>query len=184
MMLRKAMIAKPARIALWGAFAAASLSGCAAGNSKGDEATEKTLEADMPAQPLLIEQVSSNNFADTLANVRSGIESRPLKLFAEIDHAAGAASIDLDLAPSTLLIFGNPKGGTPLMTKEPKMGIVLPLKMHVYEADGKVMISYPDMRAVAAQYGIDESAQPIPNIANLLDGLAKEAGGDAGEAVE
>jgi uncharacterized protein (DUF302 family) len=181
-MVIKDITTKTIQASLWAALAVILLTGCIAAESNDDDAAEKGVAADtadIAAAPQLIETVSSNNFADTVAKLRAGIEKRPLKLFAEIDHAAGAASIDMDLAPSTLFIFGNPKGGTPLMTKEPKMGIALPLKMHVYEADGKVMISYADMRLVAAQYGIDNSAQPIPNIADMLGGLAQEAGGSA-----
>ena len=123
----------------------------------------------------LIEKVSTHSFADTIAKVRAGIEKRPLRLFAEIDHAKGAASADLELAPSTLFIFGNPKGGTPLMKREPRMGIALPLKMHVFEENGKVIVSYPDVNALAKRYGLDPEAQPVPNIGGLLAGLAAEA---------
>ena len=123
----------------------------------------------------LIEKVSAHSFADTIAKLRAGIEKRPLRLFAEIDHAKGAASADLDLAPSTLFIFGNPKGGTPLMKREPRMGIALPLKMHVFEENGQVIVSYPDVNALARAYGLDPEAQPVPNIGGLLAGLATEA---------
>jgi len=141
----------------------------------GSKAAEADAAKDSEMTTNLIERASNQNFADTVAALRAGIESRPLKLFAEIDHAAGAASIDMELPPSTLFIFGNPKGGTPLMTQNPRMGIVLPLKMHVYETDGKVMISYPDMEKLAQAHGLDPAAQPIPNITGLLDGLAGEA---------
>ena len=123
----------------------------------------------------LVERVSKHSFSETVARLRAGIEKRPVRLFAEIDHAQGAASADLELAPSTLFLFGNPKGGTPLMAQEPRMGIALPLKMHVFEADGKVIVSYADMAALARRYGLDPNAQPVPNIAGLLDGLAAEA---------
>jgi len=122
----------------------------------------------------LIELISNNSFEETVERLRAGIEKRPLKLFAEIDHAKGAASADLALEPSTLFIFGNPKGGTPLMAQEPRMGIVLPLKMHVYQAGDKVMISYSDMATVAESYGLNAQEQPIPNIAAMLNDLAAE----------
>ena len=60
------------------------------------------------------------------------------------------------------------------MVRNPKMGIVLPLKMHVYADGGKVKISYPDMSAVAKSYGLDNTQQPIPNIVKMLDGLAHD----------
>ena len=128
---------------------------------------------------LLISKTSSSNFEDTKARLRAGIEKRPLKLFAEVDHAKGAASIDIDITPSTLFIFGNPKGGSPLMKRNPKMGIALPLKMHIYEANGEVVISYQDILAIGESYGLDKTQQPLPNIAAMLDGLAQEAAGSA-----
>ena len=124
--------------------------------------------------PQLIQITSNLSFEDTLTKLRSGISQRPLKLFAEIDHAAGAATADLSLPPSTLFIFGNPKGGTPLMQRNPQMGIVLPLKMHVYQDGETVFITYPDIEAVAAHYGLDPSTPPVPNIAAMLKALAEE----------
>ena len=125
----------------------------------------------------LISKTSASNFEDTTNQLRAAIGARPLKLFAEIDHAKGAASIDIDLAPSTLFIFGNPKGGSPLMQRNAQMGIVLPLKMHIYQAQDEVVISYPDILAVADGFGLDKTQQPLPNIAAMLDGLANEAAG-------
>lgn len=156
--------------------ACAVLAACAPSVSEPAEAAESDTAKSEASEIFLIERVSRKSFDDTVASIQAGIEKRPLKLFVEIDHAKGAASADLELAPSTVFIFGNPKGGTPLMAREPKMGIALPLKMHVYEADGKVMISYPDMAALTNAYGLDAEAQPVPNIVVLLDGLAEEAG--------
>ena len=130
---------------------------------------------DTASDAQLIERVSKHSFDETITRLRAGIEKRPVRLFAEIDHAAGAANADLELAPSTLFIFGNPTGGTPLMAQEPRMGIALPLKVHVYEKEGKVMISHADMAALARRFGLDPDAQPIPNIAAMLDGLVAEA---------
>lgn len=125
--------------------------------------------------PQLIQIKSQLSFKDTVSKLREGISNRPLKLFAEIDHAAGAASADLALPPSTLFIFGNPKGGTPLMTGNPQMGIVLPLKMHVYQDGESVFINYPDIASIAGSYGLEAKNQPVPNITAMLKGLAEES---------
>lgn len=122
----------------------------------------------------LMTQVSPHSFDDTLAKVRAAIEKRPLKLFAEIDHAKGAQSADLELTPSTLFVFGNPKGGTPLMARNPQMGIELPLKIHVYQTAEGVTVSYPNIKALAQSYGLDSTEPPVPNIANMLDDLVGE----------
>ncbi|MEM7703225.1 MAG: DUF302 domain-containing protein [Pseudomonadota bacterium] len=160
------------------AAAGAFITGCAAGTAPQDDPT--SAEASGAGAPTnessaLIERVSAHSFEDTVSKLRDGIAERPLTLFAEIDHAQGAAKAELELAPSTLFIFGNPKGGTPLMTREPRMGITLPLKVHVFEADGQVIVAHQDMTALARQYGLDPEEQPIPNIVGLLDGLTQAA---------
>jgi len=124
--------------------------------------------------PQIIQLTSRLSFDATVTKLRAGIEARPLTLFAEIDHAAGAAKAGLSQPPSTLFIFGNPKGGTPLMTRNPQMGIVLPLRMHVYQEGDTVFITYPDIQAIAQSHGLETGKQPLPNIAALLKGLADE----------
>ena len=124
--------------------------------------------------PLIKTIESPYSFTETVARVDASIGKRPLNLFAKIDHAAGAAKADLTLEPSTLFIFGNPKGGTPLMARNPQMGIVLPLKMHVYQTSDKVMVSYTDIAAEAESHGLDTEQSPIPNIVKMLEGLAGE----------
>lgn len=126
------------------------------------------------AMPQTLQIKSQLSFDDTVTKLRDGISKRPLKLFAEIDHAAGAATADLSLEPSTLFIFGNPQGGTPLMKRNPQMGIALPLKMHVYQDGEAVIISYTDIKVITESYGLDAGELPIPNIVNMLKGLAVE----------
>ena len=137
-------------------------------------ATTKNETSMTKASPPIRTVTSPHSFSDTVARLAAAIEKRPLNLFAKIDHAAGAAKAELKLAPSTLFIFGNPKGGTPLMTRNPQMGIVLPLKMHVYQDGDDVMISYTDIAAAAQSHGLDSAKLPIPNIVKMLSGLAAE----------
>ena len=74
-------------------------------------------------------------------------------VFARIDHAAGAASVGMALRPTELLIFGNPKGGTPLMQDRQTAGIDLPVKALAWEdADGKTWLSYNDADWIAARH--------------------------------
>jgi len=158
------------------AVAGTLMTGCAAGTAPQDDpTTTQASEASSPANEgsALIERVSAHSFEDTVSKLRDGIAERPLTLFAEINHAQGAAKAELELAPSTLFIFGNPKGGTPLMTREPRMGIALPLKVHVFEDDGQVIVAHQDMAALARQYGLDPEEQPIPNILQMLEGLTQ-----------
>ena len=117
---------------------------------------------------------SSYTFSETVTRLEAGLDKRPLNLFAKIDHAAGAAKAGQTLAPSTVFIFGNPKGGTPLMTRNPQMGIVLPLKMHIYQDGDAVKLSYTDIEAEVKLHGLDSAELPIPNIKKMLGGLAAE----------
>jgi len=166
------------RLVLSTLVAAALITGCAADNAHQENSASSEVSETAPADDSgnsLIERVSAHSFEDTVSKLRDGIAARPLTLFAEIDHAQGAAKAELELAPSTLFIFGNPMGGTPLMTREPRMGLALPLKVHVFEVDGKVIVAHQDMAALAHQYGLDPEEQPIPNIVGLLDELTQAA---------
>ena len=154
------------------------MTGCAADNTQRESSASSEVSEVAPANAggdLLVERTSAHSFEETVAKLREGIAARPLTLFAEIDHAQGAATADLELGPSTLFIFGNPKGGTPLMAQEPRMGIALPLKVLVFETEGQVIVAHQDIALLARQYGLDPEAQPIPNIAQMLEGLTQAA---------
>ena len=126
--------------------------------------------------PHLISVASAQSFEATLEAATAGIEARGFKTFAIIDHAAGAASIDQELRPTTLIIFGNPKGGTPLMQAEQRMGLQLPLKMLIYVNDkGATEIAYPDMAHTFHEYGISELSMPLEKISGALAAIAAEA---------
>jgi len=126
----------------------------------------------------ILQKPSPHSFSVTEDKIRDAIAARPLNLFGEVKHSVGAQKAGLELPPSTLFIFGNPKGGTPLMARNPEMGIELPLKIHVFEKDGNVFVNYTDIAAVAQAYGLDPAALPTPNIAKMLEGLV---GGVAAE---
>ncbi len=86
---------------------------------------------------------------DTMDRLEAEIKARGMTVFARIDHAAGAAQVGLPLRPTELLIFGNAKGGTPLMQSDQAVGIDLPLKALVWEdANGKTWLSYNDPNAI------------------------------------
>ena len=125
-----------------------------------------------PVAPSSSQIVSNADFATTNARLQAAIESRGLTLFNTIDHAAGAAKVDLELAPNTLYIFGNPKAGTPLMIANPDMGLHLPLKANVREQDGQVIVAVSDIRALAT-----EPAPVVNKVAETLAAIQAEAAG-------
>lgn len=140
-----------------------------------DKGAEKTMNDNTPERPhFFVTTKSSHSLEETLEKVRAAIAKRPLKLFAEIDHAAGAKGAGLAMPASVLFIFGNPKGGTPLMLKNPDMALELPLRLLVREGDGGVVVVYRDPVELAPHYGIDPKQQPVPKIAPMLSGLVAE----------
>jgi uncharacterized protein (DUF302 family) len=83
------------------------------------------------------------------------VKAKGLTVFARINHAAGAAEVALSLRPTELLIFGNAKGGTPLMQSNQTVGIDLPLKVLVWEdASGNTWLSYNDPSWIAKRHGM------------------------------
>lgn len=127
--------------------------------------------------PFMVTTQSVYDFDTTLARLTSGVDARGLKTFAVIDHAKGAASIDASLRPTTLVIFGNPKGGTPLMQAAQSIGFDLPLKALVHEdANGSVFISVSDIDALFDAHSDGPPPPPVAAISTMLSGLADEAG--------
>jgi uncharacterized protein (DUF302 family) len=104
------------------------------------------------------------------------IRTKGLEVFARIDHAAGAAEVGLNLRPTELIIFGNARGGTPLMQSAQTIGIDLPLKALVWQdAAGKTWISYNEPYWIAQRHGITD-AQPVVNkMADLLSAISRKA---------
>jgi uncharacterized protein (DUF302 family) len=101
--------------------------------------------------------------------LEADVRSKGLTIFARIDHAAGAAAVGLPLRPTELLIFGNAKGGTPLMQAGQSAAIDLPLKALVHQdAEGVVWLSYNDPSWVAERHGLGGVTAPVAAMTALL----------------
>jgi uncharacterized protein (DUF302 family) len=98
-------------------------------------------------------------------------------IFARIDHAAGAAAVGLALRPTEVLIFGNPKGGTPLMQAEQTIGLDLPLRVLAWEDEaGNASLTYTDLDWLAARYGLGPLTAPAREaLAKLLAKFTAQA---------
>jgi uncharacterized protein (DUF302 family) len=105
------------------------------------------------------------------------VNAKGLTVFARIDHAAGAAEVGLPLRPAELLIFGDAKGGTPLMQSIQTIGIDLPLKALVWrDASGTTWLSYNDPVWIAKRHGLGHEIEASLNaMAGLLNAVAKTA---------
>jgi uncharacterized protein (DUF302 family) len=115
----------------------------------------------MPADGL-ITIPSSHGPQETLAKLEAEVKAKGMTVFAHADHAAGAAAVGLSLSPTDLLIFGNAKGGTPLMQSIQTVGIDLPLKILVWQdASGKTWLSYNDPSWIAKRHGLGPEADAV-----------------------
>jgi uncharacterized protein (DUF302 family) len=123
----------------------------------------------------LIAIKSSRTAAETMTRLEDVVKQRGLTVFARIDHAAGAAKIGKTLAPTELLIFGNPQGGTPLMECAQTAGIDLPLKALVWQdSAGQVWLGYNDP-AYLAQRHAAAACPVVENLRKALSGIAEAA---------
>jgi uncharacterized protein (DUF302 family) len=107
---------------------------------------------------------------ETVAKLEGILEAKNVKLFTVVDHSGEAASAGLKMPNTKLLIFGNPKAGTPLMLASPSLALDLPLKILVAEdAAGKTWISYNSPAYLEARHGLP--ADLLPNLA-VIEALA------------
>jgi uncharacterized protein (DUF302 family) len=113
---------------------------------------------------------------ETMDRLESEVKAKGLTVFARVDHAAGAQAVGLKLRPTELLIFGNAKGGTPLMAADQRIGIDLPLKALVYQDENdKVQLTYIDPAWLVRRYGL--SVAVAPNVEALSKALGSFAAG-------
>jgi uncharacterized protein (DUF302 family) len=127
----------------------------------------------------LVSVRSHNGPEDTMNRLDAAVRMRGMMVFARIDHAAGAAAVGLPLRPTDLLIFGNARGGTPLMESVQTIGIDLPLKTLVWQdVAGNTWVSYNDPAWTARRHGIGADATTTAMSA-MLDAIAKEAAAPA-----
>ena len=113
---------------------------------------------------------------ETMSRLETAVKAKGLTVFARIDHAEGASAAGLSLRPTEVLIFGNAKGGTPLMQAEQTIGIDLPLKALVWQdAVGETWLSLNDPAWLAARHGVNGVEAVVGKLSALLEDLAKNA---------
>jgi uncharacterized protein (DUF302 family) len=126
----------------------------------------------------LVTKRSAHGYGETVGRVIDAIESRGLTLFARIDHAAGAREAGLELADEQVVLFGNPRAGTPLMQSDARIGVELPLRILIWADASGVLIGYLDPHGLSGPYDIADEQQPIlEQMTTLLAQLADEAAG-------
>lgn len=121
----------------------------------------------------IVHKPSNHSVQDTVERLKSILQAKSVKLFALVDHSGEAEKVGMKMPPTKLLIFGNPKAGTPLMLAAPSVAIDLPLKILVWEdAEGKVWTSYNSPDYLKERHGLPQDL--LQNIA-VVGALAVKA---------
>jgi uncharacterized protein (DUF302 family) len=109
--------------------------------------------------PDIVEHVSPLSFERTVERLLDALAKSGMTVFAQIDHAANARAVGTAMPPATVLIYGNAKGGTPIMLVTPRTALDLPLRALVQErSDGKVVVAFHPVRAMLRHAGVPEEA--------------------------
>ena len=121
----------------------------------------------------IVEIPSHHSVDETVSKLKAILEAKGVTVFALIDHSGEAEKAGLKMPPTKLLIFGNPKGGTPLMLEAPSSAIDLPLKILIREDNGgKVWVAYNSPEYLQKRHGFAQAL--LPNIA-VVEALAAKA---------
>lgn len=128
------------------------------------------------AQEGLVSVDSPHSVAMTMDKLQAALESKGMTIFKRVDHAQGAANVDLELRPTQVLIFGNPKVGTPLMQCSQSIAIDLPQKMLAWEdASGGVHLGWNDPAYMKSRHGTTDCDAVFEKISGVLGKFAKAA---------
>lgn len=126
--------------------------------------------------PALVTKPSPHDVAATVARLEAAITKRGAAIVAKVDHAAAAKANGLELRPTIVVIFGNPKLGTPLMQSSPTAGLDLPMRVLVWQdAAGAVMVGYWPPAVLAEMHGIKDRDAVLKTMAGALDAITNEA---------
>ncbi len=128
----------------------------------------------MPSGEGIISQRSHGSVSETLDRLEAILRSKGITIFARVDHSGEAEKVGLKMPPTQLLIFGNPKGGTPVMLAAPLAAIDLPLKALAWQdADGGVWLSYNDPQYLMRRFGLaGDDIKTIAGIGSLIEQAA------------
>jgi len=124
----------------------------------------------------MIKVASPYSVDESLNRLTAAVEGAGAKVFARVEHAKGALSINEELAPMALLIFGKPEVGTPAMQMNPLAGVALPARVLAYQdADGKVWLTYENPADMLADFDIPADAPIVLKLTKVLGGLTGKA---------
>ena len=129
-----------------------------------------------PADAGLVTLPSAQGATQTVERLKALLAQKGIDVFAHIDHAAGARKVGLALRPTQVLIFGNPKAGTPLMQARQTIGLDLPLRALVWEDEqGKGWLTYRRVEGLARQHDVTGRDEAVKALDDGLDALVRAA---------
>ena len=123
--------------------------------------------------------VSRSGYPGTLSRLLDAVARRGLTVFAQIDHAAAARAVGMELADEVVVVFGNPRAGTPLMQQDPRIGIELPLRLLLWNNGEQTLLGYNDPRDLSQLYDVAPRAATLNAMSALLEEIAREAAAQA-----
>ncbi|WP_172960949.1 DUF302 domain-containing protein [Oceaniglobus roseus] len=131
-----------------------------------------------PALADINQRMANGSVADAMARLKDAVEEAGATVFATVDHGKGATDAGMELGESQLLIFGNPKLGTPVMQMDPQAGLFLPLKILVYaDPDGQTWVAYEDVNDTFDGLGVSQDAGAIDTMENVLEKFSTAVAG-------
>lgn len=126
------------------------------------------------AQTGLVVTESPHSVADTVELLEDRLTNKGLNIFGKVDHAQGAASVNMDLPPTQVVIFGNPAAGTPLMQCSRTVAIDLPQKMLVWEEDDRTFVAFNDPAYLNGRHDLADCEEALAGIGHALQGIVME----------
>lgn len=139
-----------------------------------------SLAAPARAMSDLVVRESKLGVKETIDALVKAVEAKGIRVVARIDHAAGAKAAGMELPPTEVLLFGNPKLGTPLIQSNPEIAIDLPMRALAWQAtDGKVYFGYTAPEKLKARYSIKDRDEAFKTMAAALLDFAEAASGAA-----
>ena len=132
----------------------------------------------MPTSPAaepgtgIVTKAAPGTVADTVSKLTALVEARGMIVFTIIDHSGEAAKLGIDLRDTKLVVFGSPAGGSPVMQAFPLTALDLPLKVLVWDDDGRTQVSFTNPDVLAARHHLpDDLASRLAGIDPLTDAL-------------
>lgn len=125
----------------------------------------------------VVSEPTQGSVSETVERLLRLLDAKGIKVFANIDQSAEAARVGLDLGETTLVVFGNPAAGTPVMEASRLAALDLPLKLLIWERDdGQVFVSYTTASYLAERYGLDpDQAAPLAAVDAIANAIVDPA---------